>query len=210
MADGPKNTDGTGTTDTSTATPAAQPAPQPGSDTRVDTGLLSRVDGLTAERGRLRDDNAALKQQIEAMKAQQMSEQEKLVASARAEAVEVWKKEHHEPLATIAAQHEAYFARRLEEMKKAVPEERQPKAIEHLPAFEQAQVYESIIASSGGPKSNSLGTTVNPQGDAKRDKVPYSEFVAWQQSASTDLKAYEEQKKEMWTARQENRIDYEK
>ena len=168
---------------------------------------------MTAQLGRRDDRIKELEAEINKRDEAKKTETQKLIDSARAEAVEQFKKDQYEPIATSAQTYEAYFEREAKRLLEGIPEEKRGGIqLDGLSPFQQFQVLQAFRSFDSG-KPASVGAGANPTGDPGPKTIKGSEFRAWQvmdKHNPRELAKYDEMREEMVTAYREKRIDWNK
>lgn len=204
MADEPK-TDGTGSA-TGTQTPGAKTATDSGN--ALPAGVQARIDGLIAEKGRFKDENAALQKQIEDLKAQHQTEDEKRIAAAAKQIVEAEygpRMKRLDSLETfVKSEADALISKIPEAHRGAIDTTASPEV-----QLRQARVFAEI---TGGQKTTTrISGGGNPDGqDGQKPTYTLQQWREFQSLAGSfepkDRAKFYGMQEEMYAARREGRI----
>ncbi len=169
-----------------------------------DTGIQKRIDGLTAEKGRLADQLEAMRTDMEAVKEKHKSDEEKRVdelVQAKVDAEYGGQLQRLENL-------EKELAVKRDKLLEGVPEE-------HRAMVDTSAAVETQIAQAEGVlRLLKMETALDPiTGSASPAPEPAAQRYTWQQwqeytqLAYNDTKAYREREPEMTRAYLEGRVD---
>ncbi len=177
MGDDPTKTDGNADTVTAPVEATVEQPTQPVGD---NTGLVGRVHGLTAEKGKLAKQVEALTKQNEDLKAKAMTEQEAAIEAAKQEALEPFKQRLDNIEATLGAQLESKLEGMTTEQKALIPE--------GLTVEQRLVQADKVLTMTATPATTKVGGPVAPQAT---EAVTFTreQFEAWQLLAGSPLLA---------------------
>ncbi len=199
MGDDPTKTDGNADTVTAPVPETVETPTQPAGDS---AGLVSRVHGLTAEKGKLAKQVEALTKQNEDLKAKAMSEQEQATEKAVQEQLAPVTQRLESIETTLTAQFEEKAGRMTEDQRGLIPD--------GLPVEEKLRQADRVLAmTTTQPTPTKVGGPVAPQA-TEVETFTLEQFEAWQQLGGSPLLAdkakYQEQKEAMRAAYMGDRI----
>ena len=168
MGDDPTKTDGNADTVTAPVEATVEQPTQPAGD---NAGLVSRVHGLTAEKGKLAKQVEALTKQNEDLKAKAMSEQEQAIEAAKQEALEPFKQRLDNIEATLGAQLTSKLEGMTPEQKALIPE--------GLTVEQQLVQADRVLTMTATPTPTKVGGPVAPQA-SEVETFTREQFEAWQ------------------------------
>lgn len=199
----------TDVTGTETPPAATETATQPAGDSAENKGLKTRIDGFTAQVGRLTEEKQKLADKLIALEEEQKTETERRISSASREAVEKFKAEEFDPVRQRLDTLETGLKSSLAEKLEGLTPEQKALIPESLPIEEQHAQVDRLRSFTSG--KTSVGASINPGVEGAKPVIAGSVFRGWQNLDKYTVagkKKHYELVDEMSLAYRENRIDW--
>ncbi|MGH7177220.1 MAG: hypothetical protein ACREJC_07565 [Tepidisphaeraceae bacterium] len=169
--------------------------------------MQSRIDALSAEKNRLKQERDDLKKQFEALTAEHKTDSQKLIDAGVQRVVDSEYKPRLERLTAM----EALYKSDVETLLAKIPEEHRSAVDQSSPIEVQlkqaraiAAAFEAAATTKGAPP---IKAGASPSGADKPKTYTQQDWVEFQALAHVDPKQFDAIKSEMYLAAREGRID---